>query len=49
MHLQLFIDHTYVFQSPSATIFRVYSIKDYNKWLKFVFVKSSYHGLHQEF
>ena len=27
----LFIDHIYVFRSPSAAIFRVYSIKEYNK------------------
>jgi hypothetical protein len=29
----LFIDHTYilVFRSPSETILRVYSIKEYNK------------------
>jgi hypothetical protein len=33
MHLlyMLFIDHTYMFQLPSMTIFRVYSIKEYNK------------------
>ena len=30
MHLCLFIDHTYMFQPPSATIIRVYSIKEYN-------------------
>jgi hypothetical protein len=32
MHLwlnSLFIDHTYIFQSPSATILKVWSIKDY--------------------
>ena len=33
MHLWLFIDHTYMFRSPSATILRVYSIKEYNKKL----------------
>ena len=27
------IDHTYMFRSPSATILRVYSIKEYNKKL----------------
>ena len=27
----LFIDHTYMFRSSSATILRVYSIKEYNK------------------
>jgi hypothetical protein len=31
MHLWLFIDHAYIFRSPSATIFRVYNIKEYNK------------------
>jgi hypothetical protein len=34
MHLwlcTLFIDHTYMFRSPSATILRVYWIKEYNK------------------
>ena len=34
MHLKLytlFIDHTYMFRSPSATILRVHSIKEYNK------------------
>jgi hypothetical protein len=34
MHLwlnTLFIDHTYMFRSPSATILRVYSIKECNK------------------
>jgi hypothetical protein len=29
MHLRLFIDHIHMFRSPSATIFRVYSIKEY--------------------
>jgi hypothetical protein len=29
----LFVDHTYIFWSPSATILRVYSIKEYNKKL----------------
>jgi hypothetical protein len=33
MHLWLFIDHTCMFRSPSATILRVYSIKEYNKKL----------------
>jgi hypothetical protein len=36
MHLwlyTLFIDHTYMFPSPSATILRVYSIKECNKKL----------------
>jgi hypothetical protein len=27
MHLRLFIDHTYMFQSSSATIFRVYRVQ----------------------
>jgi hypothetical protein len=27
----LFIDHNYIFLSPSATILRVYNIKYYNK------------------
>jgi hypothetical protein len=27
----LFIDHTYMFRSPSATTLRVNSIKEYNK------------------
>jgi hypothetical protein len=31
MHLWLLINHTYIFRSPSATIFRVYIIKMYNK------------------
>ena len=31
MHLRLFTDHTYMFRSPSATIFREYSSKEYNK------------------
>jgi hypothetical protein len=34
----LFIDHTYMFQLPSAIILRVYNIKEYNKkfvwWIK---------------
>jgi hypothetical protein len=29
----LFIDYTYMFRSPSATILRVYSITEYNKKL----------------
>ena len=36
MHLwlnTLFIDHAYMFRSPSATILRVYSIKEHNKKL----------------
>jgi hypothetical protein len=36
MHLwlhTLFINHTYMFRSPSETILRVYSIKEYNKKL----------------
>jgi hypothetical protein len=33
MHLSLFINHTYMFRSPSATILRMYSIKEYNKKL----------------
>ena len=33
MHLRLFFDHTYIFWSPSATIFIVYSIKEWNKRL----------------
>jgi hypothetical protein len=31
MHLWLFIDHTYMFRSPSATMFRMYAMKEYNK------------------
>jgi hypothetical protein len=31
MHLWLFRNHTYMFLSSSATIFRVYSVKEYNK------------------
>ena len=31
MHLWLFIDHTYMFRSPSATMFRMHTIKEYNK------------------
>jgi hypothetical protein len=34
MHLwlhELFIDHTYMFRSPSATIVKTYGIKEYNK------------------
>jgi hypothetical protein len=41
MHLllyTLFTDHTYMFQSPSATILRVYSIKEYNKKLCVVYL-----------
>ena len=32
-YILLFVDHIYMFLSPSATILRIYSIKEYNKKL----------------
>jgi hypothetical protein len=33
MHLWLFTDHTYMFRPPSATILRVYIVKEYNSFV----------------
>jgi hypothetical protein len=41
----LFIDHTYMFRSPSATILRVYGIKQYKQVVCVEFVHDQNHKI----